>query len=160
MTLYVKLENNTPVEYPVSYDQIYTRILSPNNKPKLPIDLDYLQENGYHPVTPQNIPSVSPSTRIEMGLPILANGIFYENYVLTEMTDEEKNISYDSRAFDMRNMRDVIFRETIDRISPVRWESMSSETKESWVSYREDLLNITTQDGFPFDVIWPTQPTS
>lgn len=28
-----------------------------------------------------------------------------------------------------------------------------------WTTYRQELRDITEQTGFPFDVIWPQQPT-
>lgn len=30
--------------------------------------------------------------------------------------------------------------------------------KVAWANYRQDLRNITSQEGFPFDVIWPIKP--
>lgn len=32
------------------------------------------------------------------------------------------------------------------------------ETKQAWVTYRQALRDITTQEGYPFNVIWPTKP--
>lgn len=31
-------------------------------------------------------------------------------------------------------------------------------TKESWATYRQDLRDITAQEGYPFNVVWPTPP--
>lgn len=31
-------------------------------------------------------------------------------------------------------------------------------TRDTWASYRQALRDITSQSGFPTDVIWPTQP--
>ena len=30
--------------------------------------------------------------------------------------------------------------------------------KDAWVSYRQALRDITTQSGFPLDIVWPTPP--
>ena len=30
--------------------------------------------------------------------------------------------------------------------------------KQAWLEYRQALRDITTQSGFPTDVVWPTQP--
>jgi hypothetical protein len=32
------------------------------------------------------------------------------------------------------------------------------ETKQAWATYRQALRDITTQEGYPFNVIWPTPP--
>lgn len=31
-------------------------------------------------------------------------------------------------------------------------------TKAEWATYRQALRDISKQEGFPFDVIWPTPP--
>jgi len=35
---------------------------------------------------------------------------------------------------------------------------LSEEKKTEWGIYRQALRDITTQQGYPFNVIWPTQP--
>lgn len=30
--------------------------------------------------------------------------------------------------------------------------------QEEWAIYRQELRDVTNQPGYPFDVIWPTQP--
>lgn len=32
------------------------------------------------------------------------------------------------------------------------------ETKQAWATYRQALRDITSQEGYPFNVIWPTKP--
>lgn len=32
------------------------------------------------------------------------------------------------------------------------------ETKQAWATYRQALRDITAQEGYPFDVIWPVPP--
>lgn len=158
MTLYVKVENDEPVKYPVSYEDIYKEILEPAGKSKLPLDAEFLETNGYFSVVPQNAPTVAPTTKLTMELPLLVNGIYYENYVMTEMTEEEKNANYEAKAFEVRESRNAMLRETVDRMNPIRWESMTTEEKNSWVVYRQALLDIPNQDGFPYTVEWPTTP--
>lgn len=31
-------------------------------------------------------------------------------------------------------------------------------TKTAWAQYRQDLRDITTQDGYPFAIMWPVKP--
>jgi len=31
-------------------------------------------------------------------------------------------------------------------------------TKQAWIEYRQQLRDITSQSGYPFNVIWPTPP--
>ena len=32
------------------------------------------------------------------------------------------------------------------------------ETKARWAPYRQQLRDVTLQEGFPYNVIWPTEP--
>ena len=40
----------------------------------------------------------------------------------------------------------------------LRWADMTTEKQNAWTAYRRDLLDITDQDGFPHNVVWPTSP--
>tara|TARA_R100001510_G_scaffold36725_1_gene33168 strand:- start:3725 stop:4141 length:417 start_codon:yes stop_codon:yes gene_type:complete len=42
--------------------------------------------------------------------------------------------------------------------NPLRWAAMSTEQQNSWASYRQALLDISEQSGFPDNVTWPTKP--
>lgn len=35
---------------------------------------------------------------------------------------------------------------------------LTIEQQESWAVYRQQLRDITSQSGYPFNVIWPTKP--
>lgn len=35
---------------------------------------------------------------------------------------------------------------------------LTLEIKEKWAVYRQQLRDITSQPGYPFNVVWPTQP--
>lgn len=45
-----------------------------------------------------------------------------------------------------------------DRISPMWWNTMSPELQQAWSDYRQALLDITAQPGYPQDIIWPVKP--
>ena len=35
---------------------------------------------------------------------------------------------------------------------------LTTEQQTAWATYRQELRDITTQSGYPFNVIWPTPP--
>jgi len=37
---------------------------------------------------------------------------------------------------------------------------LSTELKEVWAIYRQELRDITSQTGFPTDIEWPTVPSN
>ena len=55
--------------------------------------------------------------------------------------------------------------ETIDKILVnTAWAvatdntTMTKETRAQWLEFRDALRNIPLQDGFPANIIWPSQP--
>lgn len=40
----------------------------------------------------------------------------------------------------------------------LRWASLSQEQQEAWAEYRNNLLDITNQTNFPYEITWPTPP--
>ena len=43
-------------------------------------------------------------------------------------------------------------------MNPLRWADLTAEQQEAVAAYRRGLLDITDQEGFPLNVIWPTLP--
>jgi hypothetical protein len=39
--------------------------------------------------------------------------------------------------------------------NPLRWASLSSDKQNEWSTYRQDLLDVPQQSGFPSTVTWP-----
>lgn len=54
--------------------------------------------------------------------------------------------------------RNQLLRDGPDRISPLWWSTMTAEQQQAWTDYRQSLLDITDQPGFPADIEWPTKP--
>jgi hypothetical protein len=42
--------------------------------------------------------------------------------------------------------------------NPLRWASMTAEQQAAWTTYRQALLDIPQQAGFPDNITWPTSP--
>ena len=36
--------------------------------------------------------------------------------------------------------------------------TLSAEVIQEWATYRQALRDVPSQDGFPWEVVWPTQP--
>jgi hypothetical protein len=69
------------------------------------------------------------------------------------------------------NYQQLLFNEAASKVKQERqrllattdWtDTVSASTRlenyNEWQSYRQALRDITTQEGYPFNVIWPTQP--
>ena len=40
----------------------------------------------------------------------------------------------------------------------LRWAALDAETQAAWAAYRQALLDVPQQDGFPNTVTWPVAP--
>ena len=58
----------------------------------------------------------------------------------------------------VRARRDKFLIKVVDAMNPVRWHSMPEEKKLEWITYRQLLLDVPQQPGFPDTVTWPTKP--
>jgi hypothetical protein len=59
--------------------------------------------------------------------------------------------------------KDNVLRERQRLLTATDWtDTYSASTRlenyNAWQFYRQQLRDITTQEGYPFNVIWPTQP--
>ena len=63
-------------------------------------------------------------------------------------------------AQDIRYQRDVKLTTEVDPIAgnALRWAALTADQQAAWTAYRQALLDITTQGGFPNSIVWPTKP--
>ena len=40
----------------------------------------------------------------------------------------------------------------------LRWADLTAAKQDEWTQYRNGLLNVPDQAGFPHDITWPTKP--
>lgn len=109
-------------------------------------------EYGWIPYT---ITEEDTDTTIDNDALVTLIGSNFEEYV--PPTQEE----LDAEAAEaVRYNRDMLLVSEVDPIvsNPLRWADMTAEEQEAWATYRTDLLNITEQEGFPYNVVWPTKP--
>jgi len=78
-----------------------------------------------------------------------------ESYVAP--TQEELD---SQEAIRVRQIRDSLLTSEVDPIvtNPLRWAELSEEKQTEWINYRNKLLNIPEQEGFPNNVTFPTKP--
>lgn len=58
-----------------------------------------------------------------------------------------------------RYKRDSLLQKMDSIISnPLRWNSFSEEVKSEWANYRQQLLDVPSQAGFPITIDWPVAP--
>jgi Phage tail assembly chaperone protein len=70
--------------------------------------------------------------------------------------DWKINIELSIRA--SRQLRNIEL-QTIDRINPVWFNSLTPEQQQDLITYRQLLLAVPQQSGFPATIDWPAKPT-
>ena len=65
-----------------------------------------------------------------------------------------------AKAQAVRDERDHRLLLEVDAIAgnALRWAALDAETQASWAAYRQALLDVPQQAGFPHEVTWPTKP--
>jgi len=69
------------------------------------------------------------------------------------MTPEELQAKSDSQAAQVRKQRD-------DLLATCDWTQLSDAPvdKQAWATYRQALRDISTQTGFPWEIVFPNDP--
>lgn len=75
-----------------------------------------------------------------------------------EMLVDLEAIELETLEKQARFRRDSLLKEVVDSMNPMRWEAMTELQKDAWRAYRQALLDVPQQEGFPEDIIWPNIP--
>lgn len=61
----------------------------------------------------------------------------------------------------IRQERDFKLSTEVDPIAgnTLRWAALTAEQQQAWADYRQALLDVPSQFGFPHDIVWPNKPT-
>lgn len=70
----------------------------------------------------------------------------------------EPELTTEQKATRARELRDKYLRMYVDTINAVRWESLTSAQQISMSEYRQQLLDVPDQPGFPEVIEWPSVP--
>lgn len=83
-------------------------------------------------------------------------GWLYENGIWSDPNKIE--ITTEQKIVMVRNRRNRLLKKHVDTMNPIRWETLNQSQKDEWAKYRQSLLDIPDQEGFPNNVIWPVVP--
>jgi len=139
---HLKITNGQPETYSIGQ----LRRDNPNTSfPKSPSDA-LLADWGVYSYTVPDQPAVDsmPQTLKQTALPAV-DGAWTHGW-------EVSNLSIEDAGRNIRSQRDNL-------LSQTDWMALSDVTMSpEWVAYRQALRDITSQEGFPYAVIWPTKP--
>ena len=82
--------------------------------------------------------------------------MFLKNIKTAEDLECERT---EAEAARVRSQRDTKLKELDNFVmNPLRWGELSDESKQFLAVYRRDLLDVTDQEGFPWEIELPTEP--
>lgn len=141
---YLKLTNDGPVSYSIRQ----LRRDNPRTSfPDQPSE-DMLKEWNVYPYTVETKPSYN--NLIQQ----ITEGEFFKNaegnWVQSWLVE---NLSLELAKHNIRKKRDTL-------LSSSDWTQVSDAPVDrvEWAAYRQALRDIPEQEGFPWDVVWPTEP--
>jgi hypothetical protein len=120
----------------------------------LPAELsdEALIEWDMYVVTPTPIPS-DYTKNITEGIPTLIDGKYYQTWNQIDASEAEISYRIENQWEEVRVLRNQLLTEC----DWTQLADISSDIKELWITYRQDLRNITNQSN-PFNINWPTKP--
>ena len=145
--MYIKVENGNTVNYSLD------NLKESNPQISFPSEISdsTLSEYSVYKYTIGNIPSYDPLTEtlIEGYFEKDENDKYHKPYVV-------RKLSLEDASNNIRNSRNKLLANS-DWLVIKRVET-STPLSANWEKYRQELRDITSQDGFPYAVIWPIQP--
>lgn len=144
--MYVKITNNAFEQY--SIDKL--RKDNPNISFPKDIPDSILAEFNVYPYSRKGMPDYNQNTQIcSEGSFEQVDGEWFLGWVVTDRLEVDV-------AKRVRDHRDIILQES-DWVV-VRAADTGNTIPTEWQIYRQALRDITTQEGFPYNVVWPTKP--
>jgi hypothetical protein len=142
----IKLTNGTPETYTI----LQLRRDNPNVSFPKDIPAETLESFGVYTVKELPRPEYNPETHY------LKSSDFYQVDGVWQMHYYAEPLPQSRVELTMRNKRDKLLSES-DWVVAVSYEQQNPVPQE-WASYRQQLRDIPTQQGFPYDIIWPQIP--
>ena len=151
--LYVKAIDNTIIAYP--YTQ--TDLIRDNPSTSFPargISPADLADWNVFPVHFANQPVVDTLTHRVIEL-----APFYDGQSWIQQWDIEAISQEEIEACNARQAI-AIRRDRNNRLTDSDWTQLADAPVDhnAWANYRQALRDITIQDGFPLNILWPTKP--
>ena len=145
--MFIRITNGTSETYTIGQ----LRRDNPNVSFPKDIPLEVLATFDVYPCYRPDRPAYDPLTEqcFDAGFEQDAEGNWFQGYSI-EPLDEN------TAARNTRSRRDNLLQET-DWVVSKSYEA-GEPVPTAWASYRQALRDITAQEGFPYNVTWPTKP--
>ena len=147
--MYLRIVNNTTT-YPYTIKDLRDSL--PNVSLPANLSNEQLVEWDMYEVQFSAAPNDYTKNIIE-GTPTLIDGKYYQNWIQTNATEFEISQRLEDKWFEIREIRNQLLVEC----DWTQLSDISTEIKNLWSNYRQDLRDITNQTN-PFNITWPVKP--
>lgn len=147
--MYLRIINNEIV-FPYSLQ----KLREDNKNISLPSEMteSLMSEWNIHEVRQTPKPNDYTKNVLE-DTPILVEGVYYQNWIQTNASESEIDKRIEDKWVEIREIRNELLKEC-------DWTQLGdipSEIKSVWITYRQELRDVTTQSN-PFSIVWPVKP--
>jgi hypothetical protein len=111
-------------------------------------------EYGAVPVVPTPPPDITYAQNREEVTPVFSEGQWKQTWIVLDLSPEELAIRKKDQEEQIRGQRN-------EKLFQSDWTMLSDapiEDHQAWVDYRQALRDVTTQEDYPWVVIWPEPP--
>jgi hypothetical protein len=144
---YALIKNRSVVEYPLEEGAIKSRFANTSFASPFTPPSDYVQIAD----APQ--PKITYAQNIAEGVPEDVEGAWTRTWIVTDATFEQITERTEKQSTNIRVERNR-------RLADCDWTQLpdSPADHEAWATYRQALRDVTAQEGFPWEVVWPEAP--
>lgn len=154
--LYIKIENGSPVGYPLSESMV--RELLPSVSLPAIIDLDELVTLGFAEYRRTFAPEAGVFQIVDEVQPEFDGRIVTQKFEVRAMTDQEKETATQKQLQESRAKQRHLLAQSDWTELPSVVAKHTAEWSAAWAAYRNELRDLDKQEQWPFITSWPSEP--
>ena len=146
---YAKVIEEQVVEYPILQGDLMLRF--PDKSFTTPFD----PPDGYVKVKETTPPYADHTQNAIEVMPLYIEGQWIQQWVLNAAAEDEVAERTLTVSRQMRETRNI-------KLQKTDWTQLRDAPVDAtvWATYRQALRDITSQDGFPWEITWPEEPAA
>ena len=142
--MYAKIINNVVAKFPYSMGALHVEY--PDTSFPAAPTAETLAAFGVYKIVEVSPPAIDGKTHRPLQSIQQIDGVWTQVW-------ESRQLAQDTASANVRGYRDSLLNES-------DWTQVADAPvdKTAWATYRQALRDVSTQEGFPWAVEWPTQP--
>lgn len=145
--MYALVRDGQVIEYPLTEGDIKQRFANTS------FESPFKPPSGFVLVADSPRPVLDHAKEAKEGSPCFVDGCLTRTWEVYQLPKDEAKKRLKRRMEEVRADRNR-------RLMATDWTQLDDVPvdKEKWAKYRQELRNLSNQEGFPWEVKWPVQP--